>query len=586
MTPHQNKHAAKTAYEIMDLPQGKPGFVRIIHVGAGASGLLAAYKAKKMLHNYELVCYDKNGEVGGTWLKNRYPGCACDIPAHLYTYTFEPNPDWSGFYVYGPEIYDYFLKFYRKYELEEFVRLNTEVLSATWDEGNVIWKVKLRRDGEVFDDYCHVLINGSGVFSDPRLPSVPGLDQFQGTVMHSADWDPSFETRGKRVAVIGTGSSSIQMVAKIAQDAEHLTVFMRSSTWIAPQIFEDAQQVAEDGEPIAAVGKHYYTQREIEAFKKDPELFLAYRKDLETRMTRNFDVFLSGSEASQGAKALFKERMLARIGLGHEELKQHLIPDWSPGCRRMTPGEGYLEALTQPNVECVFDEISVATQTGLQTSNGNLYKFDVIACGTGFNVTFTPHFKIVGANGVIMQEELAEEPRLYCSITAPGYPNYFVVNGPRGNWGQGGVLPSLSFPRKESMARTNRRQTEVQLEYAFQCVQKMQKDGIKAMEVKRKPTDDFNDHTDLWHPKYSVWAEDCRSWYKMGTKDGKVHIWPGSILHLLQFLKTPRFEHYDIRYKNDNSFAFLGNGKTEAELDPDNHDLAPFIRTQDTPWEL
>ncbi|OAP58396.1 hypothetical protein AYL99_07486 [Fonsecaea erecta] len=517
----------KAPYELLEQPQSAPKHIKIIHVGAGAAGMLAAYKARRMLENYELVCYEKNPVPGGTWWENRYPGCACDIAAHTYTFSFEPNPEWSSFYAYSPEIQDYMMRFYEKYELAPFVKLNTEVVGA----GMLNFAEMVRRST------IHVTYSSM-----------------------EAEWS----TDGNVSLAL-----RVEILVRFADWAEHVTVFMRNCTWIAPQIDEDVQKAAEDGETPAPAGKHYYTAREKEHFRSDPDFHLQYRKSLETRMARKFDLFLRGTETNVKARVAMRESMMRRIGPGHEELKEKLIPAWSPGCRRLTPGEGYLEALVRPNVSTIHEEIERVTPTGLVTSSGKEVEVDIIACGTGFYVSYVPHFKIVGTNGVVMQEDWADEPNIYCSISGPGYPNYFVVNGPRGNWGQGCALPSH----------------EVQIEYALQCVKKMQEDRIKAMEVRQGPTTDFNEHVDKWHDKYSVWREDCKSWYKKNTKAGRVYIWGGSMLHHLKALRVPRYEHYEMRYWESNCFAFLGCGKTAQELEPEGKDLAPFLRNADTPWE-
>jgi cation diffusion facilitator CzcD-associated flavoprotein CzcO len=487
-------------FDIWDQCHSSPSHIRVIHVGAGAAGLLAAYKARRMLKNYSLVCYERNPSIGGTWWENRYPGCACDIPAHTYTYPFEPNPDWSGYYAHSYEIQEYFERFYEKYELAPFVKLNTEVVSAAWDEDEGKWNVALRsRDSasgetKTFQDWCHVLINGSGVLSKWKWPDIEGLHDFQGQLTHSAAWDLSTDATGKRVAVIGTGSSSIQIVPQLAEKASQLTVFMRNVTWISPMFAADEQAAAEDGEKPAPAGKHWYTRREKERFRNDPEFHLQYRKDIEGQMGQNFAMFLRGTELNAKAKHMMREQMLQRIGPGHEQLKEKLIPSWSPGCRRLTPGESYLEALTRPNVSTVHEEIVRIKPHGLVVASGKEIQVDILACATGFEVAYVPHFTIIGAGGVVMQEEWAEEPNIYLSVAAPRYPNYFVVNGPRGNWGHGCILPSH----------------EVQIEYIMQCVQKMQEEGIKSMEPKQKPTTDFNIHMDSWHNRNSVWAEDCK----------------------------------------------------------------------------
>ena len=285
-----------------------------------------------------------------------------------------------------------------------------------------------------------------------------------------------------------------------------------------------------------------------------------------------FPLFLRGTTHNVEGKKAMEKIMLERIGPGNEELKKKLIPSWSPGCRRLTPGEGYLETLAQDHVSTVHEEIDRFTEKGLVTADGKEREFDIIACATGFYVSYVPHFKIIGTDGAVMQEEWAETPNIYLSIAAPKFPNYFVVNGPTGNWGQGCALPSH----------------EVQIEYILSCVSKLQTDLIKSFVPRQAPTSQINRHLDAWHAKYSVWAEDCKSWYKDNKIGGRIYLWPGSMLHHLQTLRQPRFEHYDIEYLHqEDCWAFLGNGRTELELATEKGldvDIAPYIRNEDVPW--
>lgn len=542
-----------TDADVPQYPQCTPQRTRIIHVGAGAAGLLFAHKVDKTLQNFELVCYEKNPTIGGTWYENKYPGCACDIPAHTYTFPFEPNPEFSGYYSYSDEIELYFRNFARKYQVEKYIRLDTKVLSAMWDERVQHWKVQLQRgsgqDGEVFEDTCDVLVNGTGAINNWKWPTIEGLFDFQGKLAHSAAWDASIEWKDKAAAVIGSGSSSIQMVPRFAASAKHVSVFIRNRTYIGPQFGATVSNKEADEEAMEphAVGKHRYTEKEKQRFRDDPEYHLQYRKAVERSMVGGFRMFFRGTEENKGAKAMMQALMAERLK-GREDLQAHFIPDWSPGCRRLTPGEGYLEALCQDNVSPVFSEIVKVVPEGVVTADGATHRVDIIACATGFNVSFFPHFKITGLGGKVMQDQ--KDPNIYASVGVPGYPNYFVVNGPRGNWGQGCALPSH----------------EVQIEYIVQCVAKMQQDSIRCMHPRQDVTTQMNLYMDAWHKKHSVWAEDCRSWYKDNKADGRVYIWPGSLLHHLKFMKRPRFEHFDITYRSPgNIFQFLGNGLTISE---------------------
>ncbi|OCK82817.1 cyclohexanone monooxygenase [Lepidopterella palustris CBS 459.81] len=559
-------------YTILPQFHSAPAELRVINVGAGAAGLLLAFKMKKLFQNYELVCYEKNPAVGGTWYENRYPGCACDIPAHVYTYSFEPNPNWSSFYAYSPEIRQYFEDFAAKYDLMPYVRLNSKVLSATWVEERGIYEVEVQTEGKVIKDWCHVLINGTGFLNSWKWPTIPGLHSFGGKLMHSADWDPTCDWKDKDVAVIGTGSSAIQIIPQIQKTAKHLTTFMRSVTWISPPASEHDLRSRKAAEPSAKQpegAQYYFTEAEKRRFREDPEYHLQYRKGLEQEVNSVFSVFIAGSDYSKGAEEAMRAEMIRRIGPGHEDLAERLIPTWPPGCRRITPGDGYLEALIQPNVTRVHKEIAKVERDGIVDEDGTFHKADILVCATGFNLAFAPPFNVRGVDGVTMADEFNPEPYVYLAVTVPKFPNYFIINGVRGNWASGCALPSH----------------EVQVEYILKCVKRIQTQGIRAFEVKREPIDQLYEHIDEWH-KGSVWNMPCKSWYKNNIIGGKLWIWAGSSLHYMQTLKDVQWEDYTIRYFNKNKFAYLGNGRVEAEVLGKRDLLAPYIRNSDVPWSV
>ncbi|ETI20637.1 hypothetical protein G647_06979 [Cladophialophora carrionii CBS 160.54] len=548
--------------------------IRVICVGAGAAGLLVAYKLKKSFKDYELVCYEKNPGVGGTWFENRYPGCACDIPAHSYTYSFEPNPNWSTFYAYAPEIRKYFEDFATKYELHPFIKLNSRVQSAVWVEEKGIYEVEIDVEGQKVDDWCHVFINGTGFLNDWKWPKIEGLHDFQGTMLHSADWDTSVDYADKRVAVIGTGSSAIQIIPQVQKTAKKVTAFMRSVTWISPPVGgnileEDKKHSPDESQKENPQAQYWYTEEEKRTFREDRQALFDYRYKLESGFNSRFDLFIAGSETSKMAEKLIREEMHRRIGPGHDELKERLIPKWAPGCRRLTPGDGYLEALVKDNVEPVHNEITKITSTGLVDDTGRLHEVDILVCATGFNLAFAPRFKVLGVDGVNMADEFNPEPHVYLAVTVPKFPNYFVINGVRGNWANGSALPSH----------------EVQVEYILQCVKRMQEEGIRALEVKMEPVKQLYEHIDAWHLG-SVWNLDCKSWYKNNIPGGKLWIWAGSNLHYMKTMKVVRWEHYNFRYFNNNMWSFLGNGRVEAEIMKDSSRLAPYTRQEDVPWTI
>lgn len=259
------------------------------------------------------------------------------------------------------------------------------------------------------------------------------------------------------------------------------------------------------------VQQYFFRQDEIEYLRNSPEEHLNYRKQIEAAINRGFAIFYKDTEASKMAEWYMKSEMEKRLG-HNNELKEKLIPSWPVGCRRLTPGDGYLEALIEANVECHFKEISSINDTGLILEDGSHQEVDIIICATGFDMAWTPHFKMHGINGVDIKDAWSPEPQSYMGIAAPGFPNYWVMNGPRGNLGNGTVLPCL----------------ETQIEYVIAAAKKMQADRIRFMDVKADVTDRLNGYIDKWM-ETSVFSGNCKSWYKNNTVDGKVMCWGGSV---------------------------------------------------------
>ncbi|KAH4113187.1 hypothetical protein HBI64_209380 [Parastagonospora nodorum] len=540
----------------------KPDLLRVVCVGAGAAGLLVAHRMQTRMTNFELVLYEKNEDVGGTW------------PAHNYTYPFEQNPDWSSFYAYAPEILAYFRHFAESKDVRKYVKFNSKVTKAIWDENKGEYGVEIHQGQEVIHDSCHVLINGTGFLNSWKWPKIDGLHDFGGKLVHSANWDPTIDWADKRVAVIGTGSSAIQIVPQIQKSAKHLTAFMRSVTWISPPVATDILAATKVTSHDAAErnrldAQYCYTAEEKERYRRDPESLLELRRKIEIGFNNTFDFFVMGSEAQKITRTYMEAEMKRRIGPGHEDLKEKLIPKWSPGCRRITPGDGYLESLVQPNVTTVHEEISRVVSEGLIDDSGTLHEVDILVCATGFNMAFAPSFTITGTDGVNMRDEFDPDPNVYLALAVPKFPNYFVINGVRGSWAAGSILPAID-------AQTN---------YILRVLQRVQSEKIRSFEVKNEPTRQLNEHIDAWH-KHSVWNDDCKSWYKNNIPGGKLWIWGGSSLHYLKTIDVVRWEHFDFRYKSANMWSFLGNGYTKAQAFKDENLLAPYIRTEDTPWSV
>lgn len=256
----------------------KPRKLRIVCIGAGLSGLILSYKLKheQPLDFVDFRIYEKNHEVGGTWLENVYPGVGCDIPAHSYVFPFEPNPSWSKCYVGGAEIQEYILNTVEKYGLKEPIQFDTRLISSVWNEDTGKWSLQLEKgDGDVIHDEANIFINASGILNKRQMPDIKGLDSFKGKVLHTAGWDTSYEWEGKRIGVIGNGSSGIQVVPALQAKAGKLINYIRNPTWILVNLCPD---ITKDG-----MGTNFeYTEEEKEMYRDDPKAFLEHRKRVET----------------------------------------------------------------------------------------------------------------------------------------------------------------------------------------------------------------------------------------------------------------------------------------------------------------
>ncbi|KIW84914.1 hypothetical protein Z517_00302 [Fonsecaea pedrosoi CBS 271.37] len=560
--------------------------LKVICIGAGISGLCLAYKMIRGLEKFSLTIYEKNKDIGGTWLENRYPGCACDVPAHIYTFTFDPKPDWSEYYAGAEEIYEYCRDFYQKHDLAKFVKLCHAVKEARWDEAECKWKVEVENSetspSTIITDECDVLIDGSGFLNTWTWPKIKDFDSFKLPKVHSAQWNPNLDYKGKTVGVIGNGSSAIQVSGYPHPEVACLKVFMRSPTWISPALgggvalqFQD--EVGHNGQTTNLENKHEqftFTEEEKKRFRDDPEYHLRFRKRIEAEFNTMADAFIYGSDVQKQMFQTMTQQMKARIGPGHEDLTAKLIPQWAPGCRRLTPGDGYLETLVQPHVQPVFGEIGRLTETAVEMADGTQHEVDILVCATGFDTSFIRAFPIIGRDGLSMEKAWALRPDAYLGIAAPHFPNYFMSTGPQGPLGNGTILPAI----------------ETACEYFVAVMKKMQEEGIKSVEPKRYMTTKFQEHMSAFH-KNTVWSQPCRSWYKNGTVDGEPQLWCGSALTYVKTIRTPRFEDYDMQYESSNPWAFLGNGKTRAHYEAAEgkaviNQLAPYIRNDDTPWAI
>jgi cation diffusion facilitator CzcD-associated flavoprotein CzcO len=280
-------------------------------------------------------------------------------------------------------------------------------VETIWDNGTGKWNIKVKRDGKIISDEADVLINGAGILNKWRWPVIKGLESFKGTLLHSAAWDTKVSWDGKRVALIGNGSSAIQILPQMQKTASHITTYVRNPTWISSNFAAD---YAKDGKNFK------YTEEEKKEFRENPAALKALRKRIEHGFNMFFYALLNENPAQAAIYDIFKKQMTDRLN-GDSELCAKLIPEWRVGCRRLTPGDGYLEALQEKNVSLNYNEILEMTSSGIRTQAGH-EEFDIIVCATGFDVSFTPYWNLVGRNGIKLASTWSENP-----VSSQGWAN-------------------------------------------------------------------------------------------------------------------------------------------------------------------
>ncbi|KAL1943925.1 hypothetical protein VTO73DRAFT_3743 [Trametes versicolor] len=561
--PAREATPPSTQYTIGDFCIDEYRPVKVIVIGAGFSGITAGIRFPQKIPNVDIVIYEKNAAIGGTWYNNNYPGLACDVAAHCYQLSFEEKKDWSAFYASGPEIREHLQEVVDKYKLMRYIRLQHEVVHAQYDAAAGKWHVRVRRpnaetgDMEEVEDSGDVLVTAIGALSRWKWPNIDGLKDFGGELHHSAGFDPVPKTweelaetwADKKVGVIGVGSSAIQIVAALQPKVKKLVNYVRGKTWLALPFCGDTVTTLLGREP-GDFGNYHFTPEEIERFKNDPEFFWNFRYSLEQEFNSAHSWTLRGSDLGKQSKEVFTQIMEKKLAK-KPWIAEYLIPDFPLACRRVTPGPGYLEALCEDNTDFVPTDIKRITKTGIETVDGKYQDLDVIICATGYDTSFQLPFQIIGRNGIDINEKWKPYPVSYLSVAVDSFPNMFMALGPNAAIATGMLVPLI----------------EQQVMYAVQATAKLQRDRLKSMEVKPEVVRDFDQYIEAYFPK-TVFAEKCRSWYKLGKAEGRVvGLWPGSTLHGIKALLHPRWEDYDYERADpvENRLHWLGDGQTHNE---------------------
>lgn len=480
--------------------------VEVAIIGAGLGGLCAAIQLGKVGAAH--VVLERGTEVGGTWRDNIYPGCACDVPSHLYSLSFEPNTEWTRPYPQREEIQAYILRVVDKYQLRRVIRFNTVVEQLRWLPKQALWQIDI--EGQPSLLARHVIL-ATGPLNKPLIPELPGVDTFQGVSFHSNQWRPEVAMAGKRVAVVGTGASAVQIVPEIAPVAAHVDVFQRTPGWVLPR--QDT--------PYGPLRRWLY--RHVPGLQRLNRWRVYWFNEW-------IGMGFMGSKRMQNTLRAYS-RIHMRQQIRDEGLRAALTPGFNPGCKRLLISNTWFPSLQRPNVALITQAVTQIQPDGV-VSNGKLYPCDVIIWGTGFNATeFVTPMRIYGqaSQGAALGQvpELSEMWRSQpaasrLGITVAGFPNLYMLVGPNTGLGHNSIIFMI----------------EAQVNYIVQALAVLKTAGKTTLEVKAAAQD--ANYADVQQKmKRTVWASGCHSWYQ--TADGRIDtLWPGFTWQY--WLKTRRFD--------------------------------------------
>lgn len=501
----------------------------VIVVGAGASGIALGAFLERLSIPY--VILEKNEEVGGTWLENRYPGCAVDTPNHAYSFSFGSPYRWQSYFSPRDQIFDYLCRTAGETGVRSKIRFGATVVKSTWDERSGRWLVDVATNTGVEQIEGIALVSAIGQLSLPNRPEIPGTESFGGPIFHSAQWPEELDLKSKRVAVIGTGASSMQIVPTIADNVAALTVYQRSPQWARP-IPRYHDHISDDAQWLLANVSIYRAW---------------FRFTMLWRYGDGLHPFLQ-----KDPNWPHPERSLNRINDRHrEQMTDHILselrdrpdlidkclPSYPPYGKRILLDNGWYRAITRSNVELVSERIDTIETVGVRTADGVLRPADIIVLATGFKVEImAARLNITGRDGRKLDQDWKDEnPKAYLGITVPGYPNFFCMQGPNTGLGHGG---SAIF------------QSECQARYIASCLVTMLERGIATMDVKQSAHDDYVARVDAHHEKM-VWTHPGMSTYYRNSFGRVVSVMPWRLVDYWGQTRTPEFGDYNLTFQQD-----------------------------------
>ncbi|HEY3672650.1 MAG TPA: NAD(P)/FAD-dependent oxidoreductase, partial [Acidimicrobiia bacterium] len=495
----------------------------VVVIGAGMSGILTAHRLAQAGIDHTVV--EKNDDVGGTWFENTYPGCRVDNPNHNYSYSFAQRHDWPLHYSDREVLHGYFRDCAREFGVLDHIRLRTEVRSLTWDDATATWSVVVR-DAEGNDEtlVANAVVSAVGQLNRPHFPEIPGIDTFAGVSFHSAQWDHDAPIDSARVAVIGTGASSVQFTPEIAPRACELFLFQRTPPWLGPS--PDYHE--------AVPGGQRWLYAHVPTYSEWNRFWMFWRMGDGSLPGVRVDPDWDSANGTVSAVNDFMRTMLAsyleREFAGRPDLLPHVVPTYPPGAKRLLRDNGvWAGALTRDNVTLVSDEIREITPTGIVTVDGAAYDVDVIVYGTGFQASnFLTPMCVTGSAGVDLHEQWDGDARAYLGITIPGFPNLFCLYGPNTNIVINGSIIYFS---------------ECGVRYLLGCLELLLRGHDASLDVRKDVHDEFNQQVDAENRMMAWGWSDVNSWYK--NDHGRVaQNWPFTLLEYWQRTLAPDPDDY------------------------------------------
>lgn len=498
---------------------------RVAVIGAGMSGLLAAHRLRQA--GVDVVVYEKNPDVGGTWLQNTYPGCRVDVASHLFCYSFAQRDDWPQHFSTQPELLAYFRRCADEFGVRHFIQFSTTVDSLKFDDASATWQVStIDAHGRADTSNFNAVINATGQLNRPKMPDIDGLDTFAGPAFHSAEWDHDVDLAGKRVAVIGTGASAAQFIPIIAEQAAEVLVFQRTPNWLAPTL---------DYHDDVAEGQQWLL-RHVPYYSQWYRFWLFWRYAEGILPAVKVDPMWEGHGQSVSA-ANEQLRMLLGMYLGlcfgdRPDLLADVLPDYPPAAKRVIRDNGvWATTLKRDNVQLITRSIASISPTGLRMADGTEHGVDVVIYGTGFQASrFLTPMRVIGRNGVDLHEQWDGNARAYLGIVAPNFPNFFMLYGPNTNIVVNGSIIYFS---------------ECEVHYVMQCLHHVLATQARAIDCLAQVHDTYNTRIDEGNRLMAWGASSVNSWYK--SDSGRVaQNWPFSLLEFWQQTREIDSADYEV----------------------------------------